>query len=722
MHIENEYYRVEVDAKNGVITSLYVKQYGFDLIGESRLASYFRLCAPREDYLCNYIDGAAQSAGSVKMEESRITILFPEMTSELGKLDIELEYAITLKEDYVSFSARLVNNSLLKISEFWYPRIGGMTEFCAGKEAKLFIPGYQTINEYTLFNNFAGRKGLGAEAPECTTDYPGKMMPWWDLYDEKSDCGLYLGYHDEIFRYSSWHTYLWPNTTRHNGTWPTPEEAGSPVGVVFSHVRYPYIACGESFESGEFILRAHKGDWHKGSLFYRKWFMEKFPFDKTASWLRKESAWFTSIIYQPEDRVVTDYEGYAKWCEDAREYGINCCELLGWDKGGIERDYPRYVPEEKFGGREAFRSLMKKIDGMGSKCLAFVNYNILDGSTKWFEEELCQYRHRDEFGQTPNWMAWGESTLLARKNISVRRHLLASVLPQMEEILEKQFLKLVEDGAHGLQIDKLCVGSTLDFNPLNTEKPDVVMCEGLVRAIERLLEKCRKIDPSFCIAAEAVQDRLIPYIDVYYRNSNAHHISPLRYVFPEWTACQHVCTAHDYIGINGAVLTGSVICVEPETYSASVKNPLWVRTAEYIREVERIRKELLDIIFLGNYYDNLDAVITEEKKESKEPATGKKELTVGGEVMIPGGGGVAAAVSTVNSLHFKVHGNRETGKRAIAVMNPTEAEIRYTWKFMHRDVTKARLYEPFKPVRVIGQGELLVVKGEGLQIIVEEDT
>ncbi len=51
MHIENEYYRVEVDAKNGVITSLYVKQYGFDLIGESRLASNFRLCAPREDYL-----------------------------------------------------------------------------------------------------------------------------------------------------------------------------------------------------------------------------------------------------------------------------------------------------------------------------------------------------------------------------------------------------------------------------------------------------------------------------------------------------------------------------------------------------------------------------------------------------------------------------------------------------------------------------------------------
>ena len=40
------------------------------------------------------------------------------------------------------------------------------------------------------------------------------------------------------------------------------------------------------------------------------------------------------------------------------------------------------------------------------------------------------------------------------------------------------------------QIDKLCVGSTLDFNPLNTLPPDTALCEGLVQGVARLYEKC----------------------------------------------------------------------------------------------------------------------------------------------------------------------------------------------------------------------------------------
>src|ERR1039458_1818467 len=97
-------------------------------------------------------------------------------------------------------------------------------------------------------------------------------------------------------------------------------------------------------------------------------------------------------------------------------------------------------------------------------------------------------------------MAWGESTLIARKALSVHRHVLASVTPQLKKLLEGYFLERVKDGANGFQIDKLCVGSTLDFNPLNTRKPDVALCEGLVEGIAELLAKCRRINPDFCLA------------------------------------------------------------------------------------------------------------------------------------------------------------------------------------------------------------------------------
>ena len=176
---------------------------------------------------------------------------------------------------------------------------------------------------------------------------------------------------------------------------------------------------------------------------------------------------------------------------------------------------------------------------------------------------------------------------------------MGSNLKEMEEILEKHYLELVKDGADGLQIDKVCVGSFLDFNPLNTEKPDVAMCEGLVQSMGRMLEKCRRINPDFCFGSEFAQDRLIPYIDVGYRNTFGFKgISPMHYVFPEWTACQHVSSPYDYAAVNAAVMTGAVICMEPFTYQGSMDHPVYRKLSAYIQEAERNRGELKDILFL----------------------------------------------------------------------------------------------------------------------------
>ena len=84
--------------------------------------------------------------------------------------------------------------------------------------------------------------------------------------------------------------------------------------------------------------------------------------------------------------------------------------------------------------------------------------------------------------------------------------------------------------------------------------------------------------------------------------------------FPEWTSCQHISAPRDFKGVNGAVLTGSVICVEPDSYQGSLKQPIYRDLANYIKEVERIRKALAEDIFLGKYYDDQFAKIQEYNK------------------------------------------------------------------------------------------------------------
>lgn len=695
LSLENQYFRIVVDKSNGAMSSFLVKQNNTDLIAEKRLIKNFRICLQTKNDLSDYIAGEKQQARSVTLKDNTITVVFSGMKNSRGTYPIDLTYWIKLDGDHVSFKAKLTNHDDHPVSEFWFPRIGGWKQF-GNDEARLAVPGYNydCANNISLFRNFPGVRGLGAEAAEWSNDYPGGMcMPWWDLYDAKSNTGLYLGYHDTTCRYTTWHTYLYPDVSgEYPGAWLTGKQAaGQPVGMVFSHVFYPFIHNGETLNTGEFIVRVHQGDWHYGASFYRKWFMDHFPFDKSKSWLRKEGAWFTSIIYQPEDKVITDYQGYEQWTKDAKKYGIGCYELIGWDSGGIERNYPIYTPADKLGGLKGFKDLLTSIKERGDHCLVFANYNILDQNTDWYRKELHQYLAQDQFGNASWFGAWGESTLLARKGLSARHHARASVVPGLENILERYLVQLVKDGAQGFQVDKVVAGYGLDFNPLDNTKPDVALCETLVQAIGRLYEKCKAVDPDFCMASEFGLDRLIPYFDVGYRNASGFAgISPLRYVFPEWTACQHVSAPRDFNGVNAAMATGAVICVEPGAYQETLDQPLYHDLAAYIREVERIRKALAGIIFLGKYDDNMYAKVLGPHNE-------------------PLGG-----------LFYKVWADAKTGQRAIVIANSTRDAIQYTWQFEGKDVREAVLYAPFEAPKTVKQGEALAIKGQGLNIIVEK--
>src|SRR5260221_9679336 len=139
MHtIENSFFRLQVDAASGAVASLVVKSANCDLIGEPRLLANFRLCLPLAEYQCNYIDGMQQTPKSVSCSTDRLTVQF----AGLGKNPVDLQYTIALADDTIRFRAKLTNHAAEPISEFWFPRLGGWTQFGAGREAKVAVPGY----------------------------------------------------------------------------------------------------------------------------------------------------------------------------------------------------------------------------------------------------------------------------------------------------------------------------------------------------------------------------------------------------------------------------------------------------------------------------------------------------------------------------------------------------------------------------------------------------
>lgn len=725
--IENETYKLEFNPDTGAIETLFTKPMGEDILGEKRLATPFNLRLQHTDFECDY--ATENKPASMDISGCKAEIYFDRVNTQRGEHPVRLHLWIELDGKALRFRSRLENQCEVPVAEFWYPCLGGITRFGERSDTEVFWPGYVGSHYSDHIERFPTHMPLGNHYPESVMgpcSHPFPTMPWFDIHNRNTNTGLYFGYHDPIYRIhlSRFGYYPCVGRTVPGDNWPRAEDLGreEPTGIVFSHIRFPYVSkddpkVGDTYEHGEFVVHYHDGDWHDAAPIYRSWWDQHFSMPKEPSWLRRRSVWFTAMLQQPEDRINVDYEGFTQWAKDGKEFGINTVEICAWDMGGQDRDYPIYDPSPRLGGEEGFRKMLKDLAEAEIDPIIFANYNAVNYETDWYREELHKYARMDEFGNCENWLAWGQSTITARHKLSVRRQLWASAsIPAFNEIIANYFIRLAKWGVKAMQLDK--TGSSeqlLDFNPLATMPPDTSMAEGTVRACEWLLEKCKAIQPDFCVATEANADRYLPYSEVFYRGAFIDSVPPMRYVFPEWTSCIHLRYPTEYAAVNAAVRFGCVLVVEPLAYTAGPAHPWFKKIMSYIKEINRLREALIDDLFLSRWLDNLGAELVWNDQRIRGRAVSNAQ-DIGGITLMREELPIADANAP---LVCSVHENLKNGRRTIVVVNNSHDAQHYQWVFTHKQISEATLYAPFDEPRSVSSSDQLTLKGERLHIIVE---
>ena len=408
-----------------------------------------------------------------------------------------------------------------------------------------------------------------------------------------------------------------------------------PQGMIMGIVKFPYVKPGETFEAAPVVFQTHDGDWHVAARIYRQWFDSTFHrTDPRANSLHCEQVYQDILSMTPEGDIFLRFADIPQYARDGLDYGVKAIIVSSWNLGGHDNMYPNYVPDPRLGTWEELEEAIAKCHEMGVKVYFFVNLQPVDVDTDWYREELHRYMCRDKWGVQAPHLGWGMGTLGARLGLTRRAMAPANPsIPQYRKIIVDKMRRLAEIGADGLHFDKICWNPGLDFNPLQTLSPDRGTSEGILIALREVLDACREINPQFSLATEGSWDRLLEISDTAWTWAcSQDNVAVSKYTFNQWTPMMPVVQPFAYNAVNNAARFGYQVMVGTARYSRSMQDEPMKPLSRYIQEVNRIREELRDTIYWGEFLDMEGAKVEShwqvKYSTHRNPASGKTACVV----------------------------------------------------------------------------------------------
>jgi hypothetical protein len=163
-----------------------------------------------------------------------------------------------------------------------------------------------------------------------------------------------------------------------------------------------------------------------------------------------------------------------------------------------------------------------------------------------------------------------------------------------------------------------------------------------------------------------VWDRLLPYSDVVWAWHDplvTDHTAVFKFTFPQWMPSYVLWQPFDYNVVNNALRFGYQIYVTPATHLVSMDDPAYRPLSTYIREILRLREELRDTVFMGEFLDTLEA-----------------------------------QVDAPEAVKYNTHRNPQTGARACILVNFGGEPVQAGVAFDGKPGGAVKIYRPFEEV------------------------
>jgi hypothetical protein len=601
---------VAFDTVSGALTRLENKASHWVLVRRPSLGASFRLLAPLPERRANFVLGEKQRALEVtKLSAHQVRIRWADLKSEHGGvLALRLTATISLTNGVLTFDATLQNNSSLMVETLDYPCLGDLNPPTRGSLLQARTMWYGNLESHELSPSFSNEKGYwGVDFPTKTFRSNRSLFCLLQAPQE----GLYIDMHNPAQPYLLEYTFeQYPGleNSANNRVPQADELSGTRVHLEFRACHFLFAQPHSTVALVPVVLRCYQGDWHAGLDVYRQWRATWFRPPRLPSWAQDVHSWAMLRLNTPEEDYTLPYTNLPSYGEEYASNGVAAVQLVGWNRGGQDRDDPSQDIEPRLGTRQQLQDAIAQIQAKGVKVILFGKLSWADRTTAWYTNELYRYEATDPFGIPYEQGGYSYVTPTQLAGINNRRRAVMDFLsPAYRDLATGEFRKLLALGAAGWLFDEVCHHgpAQYSFAAGHGYTPPGFIYAGDLPLAAQLRAAADDVNPDFLFAGEGQQDWLMQYYAV-----SEIGITPVpvcQYIDSRLPLLAGVSGFDDRETLNLVLLLRYVIQYEPYYYKGRLSDfPL---TLAYGRKIDALRRRYKAWLWEGDFRDTLGAKV-----------------------------------------------------------------------------------------------------------------
>jgi hypothetical protein len=630
--------RVDIDPATGAIAALHLDDPATDFVRESPGAGLVRVAVPLPHYQSHFLEAGTHGAPEIAETGDAIVLRYGALTSAEGTFPIGVEVTLRGGEDGLVVSASVHNGWTAPLPQIIFPQLMGLEAVGGVEDTRVQLGRYRMEPFQKLAMRPDDARWLDRPLHEYWpyADFEFNMK-WLDYGDEREGLTLYS------------------RNTRHTTQGLLIQRVDRAVDQVnLRWMHYPLLEPGETWESGEYVVLPHAGDWYAGARAYQRFTDEAYPYH--APRRIREAMAIRSIWAAPRNAPPNiPFSRLPAFAEDVADPALGVAEIVYWH-WWYRNGYPIQI-DERLGTEEEFAEALKACEDLGVPVVLFVSHHIL----------------RDTDETDPDWIHLNAGKQAVINNWTYGRDFLpvflpphsgthamvngSALSPSWRETGLAAYERFLGLGGRGICFDVGRAWGNPNYNDAIDARPDEEG-EKLNEFHRRARELVHAVAPEGSYSAEHVSDVNVPVIDYtweWYNAADIEDAAPFRYVFPQFRLNANV-NEHPR-GALIAFMEGALINVMPGNMhdylvadcpelAAMLRHltPLWQRFLRFFTEGQfRFREGLTVEGGDARLYTHGDDILVIAINPSDTPA----DVTIAVDPTVWGGAGRTGTLTEV---------------------------------------------------------------------------